>query len=832
MTTFNVSTTAALNSALANAHGGDTILLGSGTYAGVSINNLKFTEDVTIASATPGAPAVLAGLNIGNSMGLTLQGLELKPGDAAAWSFTIGSSSDIHFSDLKVHGSLDNNPLNDPNGVLIRDSSDISITNSEFQQLANAIGHLNVEGLVIRGNNIHDIRSDGIQGGGSSNVVIDANTFRNFFPASTDHPDAIQFFTTNSRASAHDITITDNVIMRGTGRQMQGIFLGEEVGTLPYLNVKIAGNFLAGTMYNGIYVYNGRGIVVDDNVVQGFSDMTSWISLTKVTGGALTDNAATSFQLSGLSDVANTGSTTLALATDQGAAAYQAWLAGNSTTPPPADPEPPVTQPPASPFAGTAGPDTLVGTANADSITGQDGNDSLGGGAGADTLDGGAGADTLSGNAGVNVLRGGDGNDYYLVGAGDTVIEATTGAAGGIDLIYSYANFTLGANQENLQLSGAVDGIGNELANSIVGDGGVNRLQGRAGADTLNGRDGADILEGGAGADLLTGGNQADRFVLVRSEAQGEQIQDFAVGDRLELSGYSVGSTITKVAGSATDWKITDAATGSVEVIKLLNGYQLGSSDTVWQGGSALPANPPASPFAGTAGPDTLVGTANADSIAGQDGNDSLSGGAGADTLDGGAGADSLSGNAGANVLRGGDGNDYYLVGTGDTVIEATAGAAGGADLVYSYGTFTLGANLENLHLGSASAMDGFGNEIANSLVGNSGANRLEGRAGNDTLNGRDGADTLNGGGGADLLMGEGGQDRFILARGEANGDRIQDFGAGDRLQLSGYGAGSTIAKVAGSTTDWKITDAATGSVDVIKLLNAYQLSGGDYLFG
>jgi Ca2+-binding RTX toxin-like protein len=587
MTTFNVSTTASLTSALAGAQGGDTILLGAGTYANVAINNVKFAQDVTIASANPGAPAILTGLSIAYSSGLKVQGLELKSTAATnAWGFSVGSSSDIHLSGLKVHGSLDGNPGNDSGGLLVRDSSDVSITGSEFQQLGNAIGHIGVNGLVVSGNTVHDIRSDGMQGAGSSNVTISGNTFRDFRPAAGDHPDAIQFFTTNTTTSAQNITITDNVIMRGSGAQVQGIFLGEEARTLPYINVTISGNFLAGTMYNGISVDHARNVVAADNVVLGFADMPSWLDMNNIDGIKLTDNAATSFLLNKLTNVINTGSTTLALATDQGAAAYQAWLAGNSTTPPatvPAAPTQPAPTPPptTSPLAGTAGADTLRGTLGADSITGQGGNDNLSGAAGADTLDGGAGADTLDGGDGADVLRGGAGADFYFAAAGDSVVENTAGAAGGIDLVYGYASFTLGANLENLQLgsNSAIDGFGNELANSLTGNAAANRLEGRAGADILNGRDGADTLNGGAGADLLVGGPGTDRFVLARGEANGDRIQDFAAGDRLELHGYGVGSTIAKVAGSATDWKIVDAATGSVDVIKLLNAYQLSGGD-------------------------------------------------------------------------------------------------------------------------------------------------------------------------------------------------------------------------------------------------------------
>src|SRR6185436_4624141 len=58
---------------------------------------------------------------------------------------------------------------------------------------------------------------------------------------------------------------------------------------------------------------------------------------------------------------------------------------------------------------------------------------------------------SLTGNSGTNVLTGGAGNDAYVVGAGDTVVEA---ANEGTDLVQSAVSVTLGANVENLILTG------------------------------------------------------------------------------------------------------------------------------------------------------------------------------------------------------------------------------------------------------------------------------------------------------------------------------------------------------------------------------------------
>ena len=153
-----------------------------------------------------------------------------------------------------------------------------------------------------------------------------------------------------------------------------------------------------------------------------------------------------------------------------------------------------------------------------------------------------AGNDTLNGGLGADIMTGGIGNDTYLAdNAGDRAIE---GANGGTDRVVSSVAFTLGANVENLTLTGAarINGTGNGLANTLVGNGGVNTLIGLGGNDNLNGGAGNDVLIGGRGRDALTGGLGADRFdfntVAESPRGSGRDRVNFvhAQGDKIDLS--------------------------------------------------------------------------------------------------------------------------------------------------------------------------------------------------------------------------------------------------------------------------------------------------------
>src|SRR5262249_36273991 len=93
-----------------------------------------------------------------------------------------------------------------------------------------------------------------------------------------------------------------------------------------------------------------------------------------------------------------------------------------------------------------------------------------------------------------------------------------------------------------------------------------------------------------------------------------------------------------------------------------------------------------------------------------------------------------------------------------------------GLDTVESSVSHILGAEVENLTLTGAGAINGTGNALANMIVGNTGANILSGGAENDTLDGVKGPDKLTGGGGSD---------RFLHHSPAAGTDTITDFHTG-----------------------------------------------------
>ena len=240
------------------------------------------------------------------------------------------------------------------------------------------------------------------------------------------------------------------------------------------------------------------------------------------------------------------------------------------------------------------------------------------------------GANILDGKSGADILDGGKGADTYVIDdAGDQAIENLAGAAGGIDLVKSSITYTLGANLEKLTLieTGNIDGFGNTLNNTLLGNIGANRL------------------DGGAGNDTMTGGKGGDTYVV-------DSVRD-VVSETI-----AAGGGIDTVESSIT---FTLATRVNVENLELTGANHINGT------GNAL-----ANLIEGNAGNNRIDGGSGNDVLLGQGGNDTVLGGVGNDTIVGGLGADQLTG---------GSGRDFFdfdtVLEAGDTIKDFVKGAAG-----------------------------------------------------------------------------------------------------------------------------------------------------------
>ncbi|AFZ57397.1 DUF4347 domain-containing protein [Anabaena sp. PCC 7938] len=331
---------------------------------------------------------------------------------------------------------------------------------------------------------------------------------------------------------------------------------------------------------------------------------------------------------------------------------------------------------------------SFVGSVN---FTGNSLNNYIKGGSGNDTFNGGAGADTSIGSLGNDV--------YYVDNVGDIVTELVNE---GTDTVYSTIKYTLGANLENLILQGttAINGTGNALNNSIIGNIAANILSGGTGADTLIGGLGNDVYyvdnAGDTVTELLNEGTDTvystisytltgnvEKLILQGTTAIN------GTGNELNntITGNSVDNTLIDGVGNDTlnGGTGADALIGGVGndiyyvddsgdiVTELLNE----GTDTVYSTVSyTLVSNVEKLTLQGTT---AINGTGNAL-------NNTITGNSGDNILIGDLGNDTLTGLTGADQFTGGKGNDTLNLGLNDGVTDiVNYGFGDGVDKVYQF---------------------------------------------------------------------------------------------------------------------------------------------------
>ncbi len=265
---------------------------------------------------------------------------------------------------------------------------------------------------------------------------------------------------------------------------------------------------------------------------------------------------------------------------------------------------------------------------------------------------------TIDGTTGADLLMGLNGSDTYVVNhAGDQVVEAASGGTN--DKVETSINgYVLGANVENLTLTGnaAINGTGNSGNNVLTGNNAANTLAGGGGNDTFDGRGGTDTLIGATGNDtyILDNGND-----IV-----------------MDTSGIdTITSSVTRSLASYS----------GIENLTLTGNGNINGTGT--SGNNVLTGNGGNNTLIGGGGNDTLIGNTGTDTLIGGAGNDSFRGGGGKDTITTGTGADTI-----------------YFASTGD------AGSGASADVIADFTTtFQNAAAHDRIDLSGIDAISGGG---------------------------------------------------------------------------------------------------------------------------
>lgn len=291
-----VNSAAELQTALANATPGAVFELAPGDYAAPEIKPTKLrpigSTPITLRSADPTHPAIFSGLMVKAGHDIIFEGLRFDyrfgPGDAELnkigvnWPIQILGASGITIQacvfdgDLATAGAPEDIGFPTATALVVRYSSNITLEGNEFVSWYRGLGIDNSQSIIIRGNNFHSMRMDGMNLAALQSVLIEKNHIHDFNRslASKDHADMIQFWTAGTKKPSTDITIRDNVLNSGNGAYTQSIFMRNEVvdqnkagREMFYRNVKIEQNIIINAHLHGISLGAADGVVIRNNTL-------------------------------------------------------------------------------------------------------------------------------------------------------------------------------------------------------------------------------------------------------------------------------------------------------------------------------------------------------------------------------------------------------------------------------------------------------------------------------------------------------------------------------------------------------------------------------------
>ncbi len=441
-----------------------------------------------------------------------------------------------------------------------------------------------------------------------------------------------------------NLTLTGTTAINGTGNTLNNMLVGNNAANI--LSGGTGADTLLGGAGNDTYVVDNIADVVTENLNEGTDLVQSSVTYTlsaNVENLTLTGTTAINATGNALNNTltGNTGANIL-----DGGAGADTMVGGTGNDTYYVDNTGDITT-----EAASAGTDTVISSVNWTLATNLE-NLTLSGSANinatgntlANVLTGNAGDNILDGGTGTDTMIGGLGNDTYILDVATDIV--TEGLNAGTDTVQSKVTYTLGANVENLTLTGtsAINATGNALDNVLTGNSAANVLTGGAGndtyvvgtgdttveaasagtdtvqsaitwtlatnvenltltgssavngtgntadnvllgnsgANTLTGNAGNDTLNGGAGADILVGGTGNDTYWLGRGFGFDSVTENDTTAGNTDVARFDTGIATDQLWFVKTGNNLDVSIIGTTDKLTMTNWY-LGSQYHVEQ---------------------------------------------------------------------------------------------------------------------------------------------------------------------------------------------------------------------------------------------------------
>ena len=305
-----------LRGVLARARGGEVIALAPGDYGTLALRGAAgaFDRPVTLSSADPADRARFERIALHGARNVVLEQLDFRhhpgagEGKLLAMLEVRGSGGTparritvrgCRFAGAPVPDRVGADPRDAVEvarqqglvagsyagiGIRVQNARDITVTGNEVTGVYRGLSFEKVAGLEVSANLVHDVRSDGMTFGQLEHARIERNTVRDLHPwrhaeaeHRGDHPDLMQFWTTNSDAATRDVVIRGNLLVQRAVAQderAQGLFMrnlkaeaDEASEEFFFQDMVIEGNVILTAHINALVVGETTGLAVTGNLL-------------------------------------------------------------------------------------------------------------------------------------------------------------------------------------------------------------------------------------------------------------------------------------------------------------------------------------------------------------------------------------------------------------------------------------------------------------------------------------------------------------------------------------------------------------------------------------
>lgn len=286
--TVQVGSAAALQEAIAGAPGGTVLQLAAGNYGRLDLNGLIMPADQPLVLRGDAAGgSVITGMMLRDVQNIVLENIlfdyTFSPDDSPRLRvFQVSDSSGVTIRNSVFDGdvaqgvSAVSDGFGTAFGLDLRGSRGVTVEYNEIRGFYRGLKANRCRDLIIRGNDVHDIRMDGMNFAQIDGGLIEGNYIHDFNRSlnSRDHSDMIQFWTEDTTAPSRDIVIRDNVLSSGGGWYTQSIFMrnervdkGNAGPEMYYQNITIANNVIINAHLHGISIGASDGLTISNNTL-------------------------------------------------------------------------------------------------------------------------------------------------------------------------------------------------------------------------------------------------------------------------------------------------------------------------------------------------------------------------------------------------------------------------------------------------------------------------------------------------------------------------------------------------------------------------------------